>query len=113
MQSIPFYRYQYAYTWYKYYQIYSSISNGKTHITFPNVGNPLGLYHEGNVISTQTIRYHYYATEIQSLLRDRTHPVICEIGGGLGGLAHATLSRSNSRVTYLVLDIPEMLVMSS
>lgn len=41
------------------------------------------------------------------------NPIICEIGGGLGGQAYKILSNSDRDLTYILLDIPEMLVISS
>jgi len=77
------------------------------------LGNPVGLYHDGQIIPIDAIRYHYHATQILSLLRDVSNPVICEIGGGLGGQAYKVLSNSDRPITYILLDIPEMLVISS
>jgi putative sugar O-methyltransferase len=113
MKEIPFYKYQYIYTWYKYYDIYRRLAGDNSKLTYPQVGNPVGLYFNGRVIPTQAIRHHYYATEILCLLGDVNHPIVCEIGGGLGGLAYSTLSNSKREITYILLDIPEMLVLSS
>lgn len=84
-------------------------------LTYPPIGNPLGLYHNRQVIPIDAIRYHYYAIEILSLLRNVNNPVICEIGGGLGGQAYTVQSSqgSDKHVTYIIIDLPEMLITST
>lgn len=114
MKKNPFlYKYLFAYTWYKYYNTYKEVTGDNLELSFPLVGNPVGLYHGGQIIPSEAIRYHYYAREILSLLRDVDHPVVCEIGCGVGGLAHAITSNSGRDITYILLDIPETLVISS
>ncbi|MDD5458727.1 MAG: putative sugar O-methyltransferase [Phycisphaerae bacterium] len=113
LQNNRLYKYQFINGWYKYYDIYNDLCNDHPELTYPLYGNPAGLYYNGQVIPTEAIRYHYYATEIQSLLRDVDNPVICEIGGGLGGQAYKVISSLNKPATYILLDIPEMLIVSS
>jgi hypothetical protein len=113
MKKNPLYKYQFVNSWYKYYNIYKEVAGDHPQLTYPLVGNSVGLHHDGQIIPLNAIRYHYYATEILSLLRDVNNPVICEIGGGLGGQAYKILSNSDRAITYILLDIPEMLVISS
>jgi len=113
MKKNPLYKYQFVNTWYKYYNIYKEVAGGHPLLTYPLLGNSVGLYHDGQIIPIEAVRYHYYATEILSLLRGVNNPVICEIGGGLGGQTYTILSNSDRAITYILLDIPEMLVISS
>lgn len=109
----PLYKYQFVHEWDTYYNIYKELTGGHPRLTYSLVGNTAGLYHDGHVIPIDAIRFHYCATEVLSLLRDVDNPVICEIGGGLGGQAYKILSNSDHAITYILLDIPEMLVTSS
>lgn len=113
MKKTRFYKYQFINTWYKYYNIYEKIREVNHQLNYPQFGNPIGLLHNGQIIPIEAIRYHYYSIEINSLLRDIKTPVICEIGSGLGGQAYSILSNSDRHLTYILLDIPEMLIISS
>jgi len=113
MRWTPFYKYQFVNTWHKYYNIYKGMAGDEPPLSYPVVGNSIGLYHKGEVIPIEAIRYHYYAMEIHSLLRDVNNPVICEIGSGLGGQAYTVLTKHQRQTTYILLDIPEVLVISS
>ena len=44
-------------------------------------------------ITMEAVRYHYWARRIFSLLGHPQRPVICEIGGGLGGQAFKVLGK--------------------
>jgi len=113
MKQTRFYQYQLMNTWYKYYGCYEKIKEVNNQLNYPQFGNPIGLYHNGQIIPIEAVRYHYYSIEINSLLREVERPVICEIGTGLGGQAYSILSNSNRNLTYILLDIPEMLIISS
>lgn len=113
MKKKPLYKYLFVNTWYKYYHLYEEIMGSPPQLTYPMVGNPVGLYHDGQVIPIEAIHFHYVATEILSLLEDVDNAVVCEIGGGVGGQAYAILSNSGRPITYILLDIPEVLVLAS
>ena len=113
MKKTKFYKYQLANTWCKYYNVYEKIRGVNQELNYPQFGNPIGLFHNGQIIPIEAVRYHYYAIEVISLLRDVMNPVVCEIGSGLGGQAYTILSNSNRDLTYILLDIPEMLIISS
>ena len=108
-----FYKYQFVNTWYKYYNIYKEMMGHPAELSYPDVGNPVGLNVSGQVVPIEGIRHHYYAAEILSLLQDINDPVICEIGGGLGGLALKVCSDARHPLTYIILDIPEVLLLAS
>jgi putative sugar O-methyltransferase len=113
MRKDPLYKYQFINTWYNYYHKYMEISNNDEELRYPLVGNPAGLYYNEQVIPLDALRYYYYATEINSLLKNINNPVICEIGGGVGGQAYAILTTCNNRAKYILLDIPEILLLAS
>lgn len=113
MMEHPSYRYQYVNTWLKYFERYKSITDGDVKLSYPAVGRPVGMFYNGQVIPSEAIRYHYIAQEISSILADVKHPVVCEIGGGLGGQAYVTVANSERPLTYLILDIPEVLVVAT
>jgi len=107
------YKYLFINTWYKYYDMCREVIGTVPVLSYPLVGNPAGLYHEGKIIPIEAIRFHYCATQMLSLLDDINHPVICEIGGGNGGQIYEAISNSEQTLTYIDLDIPEMLVIAS
>lgn len=113
MRKNPLYKYQFINTWYNYYHKYKEISNKDEELRYPLVGNPAGLYHNGQVIPLDALRYYYYAAEINSLLKNINNPVICEIGGGVGGQAYTIVTTCDYRAKYIILDIPEILLLSS
>jgi len=110
---LKLHKYEYINTWYRFYKQYENIAGANPPLSFPIIGNPVGLEYNGEVISTSSIRYHYYATEIDRLLSDVSSPVICEIGGGLGGQVYKIISTFNRKLTYILFDIPEVLILSS
>lgn len=112
-RRIPLYKYQYIDTWYRYHDIYNSIASENDQFTYPKLGNPVGLYHQGQVIPIEAIRFRYYASEIISLLQDVDNPVVCEIGGGVGGQAYSILANFKHDITYILFDIPEVLIVAS
>ena len=51
--------------------------------------------------------------QLLTLVEDIDNPVICEIGGGQGGQAYSTIKNANKHLTYINLDLPEVLAMAS
>jgi putative sugar O-methyltransferase len=113
LQRSRFYKYQFVNTWLKYYDAYKNMLGHEPVLDYSLVGNPVGLNQDGRIIPIEGIRHHYYATEILSLLKDVDAPVVCEIGGGMGGLASTVLSKAEGEVTYVIVDIPEVLLLAS
>ena len=107
------YKYQFINTWLKYSEVYKDLAGKNAKLSYPLCGNSVGHFHNNEVIPIEAIRYHYYATEIHSLLLDIKNPVVCEIGGGLGGLAYKIISMGEQPMKYILFDIPEMLLISS
>lgn len=106
----PIYKYLFINTWYKYYDLCRQVTGKTPVLTYPLVGNPVGLYHDNKVIPIDAIRFYYCATQMLLLLDGIDHPIIAEIGSGHGGQIYTVISSSQHPLTYINLDIPEMLV---
>lgn len=76
------------------------------------VGNPWGLSDGKGLIPSKSARFHHNATQIATLLKKISHPVIGEVGGGYGGLCEF-LSREIPKFTYINFDLPETLLISA
>lgn len=93
----------------------SLISDSKSleSLSFPLIGNPFGPVIEGNLIPRCTIRHHYYATRLVDLSTNIEKPIICEIGGGFGGMAYHLLSNKEKVFKYIDFDLPEVIAIIS
>lgn len=109
----PLYKYLFLNTWFRYYNMCKEVTGKEPILTYPLVGNPAGLYLDGRVIPIEAIRFYYCATQMLLLVEDLSNPVICEIGGGNGGQVYAVMANSKRPITYIDMDIPEMLVLAS
>jgi len=107
------YKYRYINRWCNYYDKLTDITNGPPRLSYSLAGNPAGLLIDGSVIHPESIRFHYTSVEICSLLYGIEKPVICEIGNGAGGQAYKVISDFNESLTYVLMDIPEVLVFAS
>ena len=68
------------------------------------IGNPFGLQINNLLtILPDTPRHYYYAYKISNLVNNK-NPIILEIGGGFGGLAHE-IAKRNRNVTYIGIDL--------
>ena len=103
------FRYEYLNTWSRYHDAWRTIADPEDSLTYPMVGNPVGVTHGGHVIPVEAIRYHYKAKKLLALQSGGGRPVICEIGGGSGGQAYALAMLAKGNVTYIGFDIPEVL----
>ena len=77
----------------------------------PNIGNPYGYYFEDQFISCGLYQ-HFYSTQIKNLLLKNNKKLILELGAGYGGMAYF-LIRDILNVTYLDLDLPENIALTS
>ena len=80
-------------------------------LNFPNIGNPFGMNINGNLIPICSIRHNYYAKKLLALSTNIKNPVICEIGGGFGGMAYYLLKKE--KIKYINFDIPEIVAIIS
>lgn len=78
----------------------------------PTVGNPWGLELDGVLVTPLALRFDTHARQIAELLRDIDDPVVAEIGGGYGGMAHRAITRA-PEVSYVDFDLPETLVLAA
>lgn len=100
--------------WCRYRDTFQSLAPAHAEIHAPLVGNPAGIYLNGDVIPIHTFRYAYHALEIAEWLRDTPNAVIVEIGAGMGAQAYQMMQmRRASIAKYLVFDIPEVAAVSS
>ncbi|MFC1724230.1 putative sugar O-methyltransferase [candidate division KSB1 bacterium] len=84
----------------------------------PNSDIPLGITYEGKVVNKDISRYQscisnlYYSGILNKILDQEDKKTILEIGGGYGGLAHHLGEITKGKATYILLDFPEMLLIS-
>ncbi len=78
----------------------------------PRVGNPFGYCLNGFVLLEPVFEYNFQAHNFDKLLTDVRKPVVIEIGGGFGGLAHHLL-RCRPSIKYIGFDLPENLLIQT
>jgi putative sugar O-methyltransferase len=78
----------------------------------PRVGNPWGYRFNGMLLYEPVFEYNFHAHYFDKLLRDLRSPVVLEIGGGFGGLAHHLL-RCRPDIKYIGLDLPENILIQT
>lgn len=88
------------------------------------VSSPLiesvGVRYQGNLISDDLVRYQRCISNLYRIgvFDDRNysngHATIVEIGGGYGAVAHhiSAISEADLKLTYFIVDLPEMLMWS-
>ncbi len=78
----------------------------------PRVGNPWGFRFGDYLLYEPVFVYNYQAHFFSKLLSSLSHPVVLEIGGGFGGLAHHLMhSCPNSK--YIGYDLPENIALQT
>lgn len=77
----------------------------------PEIGNPFGVFINNNLIPSGSEYQHYCAHKILDRL-DAKPSVVCEIGGGYGGMAYYLL-RDGGRLIYIDFDVPESIALAS
>lgn len=77
-------------------------------------GNPYGMYVNDTFIRTGADYQYYYANQVNHLLGEFDLPtVVVELGGGIGGFAAFLQKARPSNLTYINLDLPEILCISA
>lgn len=78
-------------------------------------GNPYGMYVGDQFLRTGVDYQYYYAKQIAEMLKGHTGPraTVAELGGGIGGFAYFLQRVVASPLTYINLDLPEILCVSS
>ena len=79
-----------------------------------NIGNPYGIYVGSDFVRTGADYQYYYAKRISNMLAGkRDHPLVAELGGGIGGFAYFLNKVHPNGMTYLNLDLPAVLCIST
>jgi putative sugar O-methyltransferase len=78
----------------------------------PRVGNPWGYYFDGMLLYEPVFEYNFEAHYFDQLLHCVQNPVVLEIGGGFGGLAHHFLQCS-PHIKYIGVDLPENILIQT
>jgi hypothetical protein len=82
----------------------------------PGLPKLVGVEYKGLVINRTVARHQiaianfYHVGVLQSLLEAEQKQVVVEVGGGFGGLAHHLSKILDQQVTYILVDLPEMLL---
>lgn len=77
-------------------------------------GNPYGIFVGNEFVRTGTDYQYYYAHRVQELLEPvERRKVVVELGGGIGGFAYFLNRLMPSNLSYVNLDLPEILCISS
>lgn len=77
-------------------------------------GNPYGIYVEDQFLRGGFDYQFYYANRVTQLLEHgEGHSTVAELGGGYGGFAHFLMKVSPTPLTYIDLDLPEILCVAS
>ncbi len=75
------------------------------------IGNPYGYFFENTLVTAASCPAHYYMHKSHQLVSQMDHPIVCEIGGGIGQFAYF-FARKVSNLTYIGFDLPEVLVIA-
>ncbi|MCP4267839.1 MAG: putative sugar O-methyltransferase [Candidatus Brocadiaceae bacterium] len=100
------------------YTFYTEDIPEKYHIgepPIPSIPLPIGVEYKEKVINRDLCRYqsvisNLYSMGITEELSKKEKSVIVEIGAGYGGLAHHLKNILGGKSTYVILDLPEMLL---
>ena len=101
------------YVWCSYRDKLLKLDFDLQNISFPLIGNPVGVMLNGSIIPIETLRHAYHALEMRDLLRDVPDSVIVEIGAGLGDQAYQTMRLAGQFSKYVIFDIPEVATIST
>lgn len=79
-----------------------------------DVGNPYGLQIDNKFIRIGADYQFYYANRVKKLLdHSNGRSIVAELGGGIGGFAYYLKKCTNDDVTYINMDLPEILCISA
>jgi hypothetical protein len=79
-----------------------------------NFGNPYGIYVDDEFVRTGSDYQYYYAHAVTKLLEPLAERrIVAELGGGVGGFAYYINRLLPSNLSYVNLDLPEILCISS
>jgi putative sugar O-methyltransferase len=93
-------------------QLLPGVTASKLHVD--NFGNPYGVYIGEEFMRVGVDYQYYYAHKVSQMLAAETgRATVAELGGGIGGFAHFLCKERPSGLTYINLDLPEILCISS
>ena len=81
-------------------------------VASPLIGNPMGFMIDAMLFTHVSFIHNHFARRIDDLCADLENPMVCEIGGGWGGLAYHLLAR-NRNCKYVDYDIPLMALIAA
>lgn len=81
-------------------------------LTYPTFGNQTGAYVDGHFIGIGSFFNEVYGDILSGLVADVNRPVIADLGGGYGRLAHFIL-RHLDTATFIDFDLPETLCLAA
>lgn len=76
-------------------------------------GNPYGIFVGDKFVRTGTDYQYYYAYAVSKLLGPTGRRTVAELGGGIGGFAYFLNRLVPTDLSYVNLDLPEILCISS
>lgn len=82
----------------------------------PCIGNPYGIFTNGQFIRTGSDYQFYYADKTAKLILNsvaENNKVVLELGGGYGGYAFFLKKKIGSNLTYVDIDLPETLALAT
>ena len=103
------------------YSFYTKDLPEKYHLSEPEFLNgfhPVGVYYKGKLINKNISRYQccvsnlYLMGALDAIEKNIENRIILEIGAGYGGMANCFSSFLENNLSYIVLDLPEMLMLS-
>lgn len=81
-------------------------------LSYPRHGNQAGAFIQNHFIGLSSFFTDIHGSMLAELLNGRSKPVLAELGGGYGKLAHFIL-RNFSDFAYIDFDLPETLCVAS
>ena len=84
----------------------------------PQIPRPIGVEYRGKIINADISRYQHCVSALVTsgisahLSCRSSRNLMVEIGGGYGGLAHQVGLVLGNNTTYILMDLPEMLLFS-
>lgn len=79
----------------------------------PDFGNPYGIYVNSKFMRNGVDYQYYYAKQVSEALSSIDgRKTVMELGGGIGGFAYF-LTKIQDNLTYINLDLPEILCISA
>jgi hypothetical protein len=79
-----------------------------------NIGNPYGIVIGDKLVRNGADYQYYYAHAVSKLLQPLAgHKTVAELGGGIGGFGYFLNRVVPANLTYVNLDLPEILCISS